>query len=203
MEEVKKCIIVIWGMLVDETAARMESYALEHGLEIVEMMANVENIEERLRNYIECNEIKAVLVNDMDEMPMEAYALERLIGFGLEHDVSFHDESRGYMRLALAWDGDRDNQVVPEETGIGMLPDMIEQEKKDGTGMQRRLRHYIGAFGTEVKDQKGSKIIECPTEDEAVEMIREESAGTENAAEAVQEENAADSTGEENADGED
>ncbi|MBR1852109.1 MAG: hypothetical protein IJ794_02875 [Lachnospiraceae bacterium] len=163
METLKKCLILIMGILPDEAADKMEQYALEHGLEVIETLLNDGRAVDKLRYYISREAISAVLVRSMKDIPLEDAKLEELVEYAMEHGVSFHEESRGYEPVALLWDGDRDNQMVVE-------PNDTMQD----TGTKSRLRHYVTAFGEKVVDGKGRKVVECPTDSEAEEFIREE-----------------------------
>ena len=101
---VKRCVILVpehQGMVAD----RIEKYAIQEGMEIVETIMGARAVD-RLLYYIKKNSIQTVLVRQALDITTDEKKLKIIMRIATAHGVSINSEERNYSPIiASCWDG--------------------------------------------------------------------------------------------------
>lgn len=140
-----KCCVICVGRNADRAADRIKTYAKKADFEIVETIFKDTKSVERLRYYIERDSIISILVSSIYDISSDKDVV-RVLWSLQRSTVSVSMTRAGAMNLLLS---------------------LLRRTMPD----RKKLSLVTFSSETVVFDEKGNRVVACPTEQEAVEYI--------------------------------
>lgn len=96
------CIILAYGVNANETADRIEAFAFGKDFLVEETIVNEKRVFDKLLHYIREGSISAVLVKNIQDIPISIDEAKTLIKTADEYGVSINEEQNGWNRLEIS-----------------------------------------------------------------------------------------------------
>lgn len=99
-----QCLVFV-GSMENHVADRMEAYAKQNDMKVVETVFKDDRAIDKLTYYIEREGIICVLVRSIWDISTDRETVKSIMKLASEHNVSINEENRGFEPATLVWDG--------------------------------------------------------------------------------------------------
>ncbi len=99
-----QCLVFV-GSMENHVADRMEAYAKQNDLKVVETIFKDDRAIDKLTYYIEREGIICILVRSIWDISTDRETVKSIMKLASEHNVSINEENRGFEPATLVWDG--------------------------------------------------------------------------------------------------
>lgn len=106
MEQIgtNQCLIFV-GNMENHVADRMEAYAKQNNMTVLDIVFKDENAIDKLTHYIEREGIICILVRSIWDISTDEEVVKDIMRLAAEHHVSINEENRSFQIATLIWDG--------------------------------------------------------------------------------------------------
>ena len=106
MEQIgtNQCLIFV-GSMENHVADRMEAYAKQNNMTVLDIVFKDENAMDKLTHYIEREGIICILVRSIWDISTDEKVVKDIMRLAAEHHISINEENRGFQVATLIWDG--------------------------------------------------------------------------------------------------
>ena len=106
-----QCLVFV-GSMENHVADRMETYAKQNDMKVVETIFKDDRAIDKLTYYIEREGIICILVRSIWDISTDKETVKSIMKLAAEHNVSINEENRGFEPATLVWDGGAGCQAV-------------------------------------------------------------------------------------------
>ena len=96
-----RCIVYASGMNSDSVANRIEQYAYEHDLEIVDIIIRKEPGADELTYYLENESIEAILLRTLADISTDKKEIKKILIVAAKHGISVNCEDVNFEPLTV------------------------------------------------------------------------------------------------------
>ena len=99
-----QCLVFV-GSMETHVADRMEDYARQNDMNVVDTVFKDDKAIDKLTYYIDREGIICILVRSIWDISTDRETVKSIMKLAAEHNVSINEENRGFEPATLVWDG--------------------------------------------------------------------------------------------------
>lgn len=102
--EIRNCLVVVVSK-ENHLADRIEAYAKQNGLQIVETIFKDDRAIDKLKYYIEREDIICILVRSIWDISTDEDVLKSVMRMAADHNISINEEGRNFEPAVIVFGG--------------------------------------------------------------------------------------------------
>ena len=99
-----QCLVFV-GSMETHVADRIEDYARQIDMNVIDTVFKDDKAIDKLSYYIEREGVICILVISIWDISTDRETVKSIMKLAVEHNVSINEENRGFEPATLVWDG--------------------------------------------------------------------------------------------------
>lgn len=100
-----RCLILTRGKRASANADRLEEFAVNHRMQVVETLINDEKAFEKIQYYLEHDCVSSILIRSVWDVSKDKDILYGILKLAADHGISINEEERDWQAATIIWDG--------------------------------------------------------------------------------------------------